>query len=74
MGIKLLNSAQAAKAVGISLMTLQRWIVAGKVRSPKLSIRNGRAVRLWNEHALRRLKMAKTLNYGQGKGNRRIPK
>jgi predicted site-specific integrase-resolvase len=70
MGIELLNSTQAAKVVGISLMTLQRWIALGKFRPPKLSIRNGRAVRLWDMTALERLGVAKAKYYGRGKGNR----
>ena len=74
MGKGLLNSGQAAKAAGISLMTLQRWIAAGKLTAPPLNIRNGRAVRLWNRNALDRLKRAKALHYGQGKGRRKKTK
>ena len=40
-------------------MTLHRWVVAKRLKAPKLQIRNGRAVRLWSKadlDGLRRLK------------------
>ena len=40
-------------------MTLHRWIVAGRVKAPKLRIRNGRAVRLWSKADLARLRKLK---------------
>ncbi len=59
------NTQQAAKAVGISIMTLHRWIVA-KVKAPKLRIRNGRAVRLWGQADLARLRKLKQQIYCKG--------
>jgi MerR HTH family regulatory protein len=64
------NTQQAASAVDISVMTLQRWLAAGKVKGPKLRIRNGRAVRLWGKADLARLRKVKRLVYGKGKGPR----
>ena len=52
-------------------MTLQRWLAAGKVKGPKLRIRHGRAVRLWRNADLARLRKVKRLVYGKGKGPRR---
>ena len=60
------NTQQAAKAVGIAVMTLHRWIVGNKLKAPKLRIRNGRAVRLWSKADLARLRKAKRLIYGKG--------
>ena len=58
----LCNTQRAAEAVGISLMTLQRWIASGKVKAPELQIRNGRAVRLWRKDDLARLREVKKSN------------
>ena len=65
------NTQQAASAVGISMMTLHRWIVAGKVKAPKLRIRNGRAVRLWGQAALARLRSVKQATYCKGRGRKK---
>jgi predicted site-specific integrase-resolvase len=65
------NTQQAASAVGISVMTLQRWLAAGKVEGPRLRIRHGRAVRLWGKADLARLRKVKRLIYGKGKGPRK---
>ena len=52
-------------------MTLQRWLAAGKVKGPRLRIRHGRAVRLWGNADLARLRNVKRLVYGKGKGPRK---
>ncbi len=65
------NTQQAASAVGISLMTLQRWLAAGKVKGPKLRIRHGRAVRLWSRADLARLRKVKQAIYCRGRGRKK---
>ena len=65
------NTLQAAKAVGISVMTLHRWIVAARVKAPKLRIRNGRAVRLWGKADLDRLLNLKKAIYRKGRGRKK---
>jgi hypothetical protein len=57
--------------VGIAVMTLHRWVVAKRLKAPKLRIRNGRAVRLWSKTDLVRLRKVKRLVYGKGKGPRK---
>ncbi len=57
--------------MGISTMTLQRWLAAGKVNGPKLRIRNGRAVRLWSTADLARLCMLKQEIYCKGRGRKK---
>ena len=69
--LKLCNTQQAASAVGISTMTLQRWLAMGKVKGPELRIRMGRAVRLWSAADLTGLRKIKRAVYGRGKGPRK---
>ena len=61
----------AAKAVGISLMTLQRWIADGDIRAPKLQIVNGRAMRIWERDDLERLRLLKGKIYCRGRGRKK---
>ena len=65
------NTQQAANAVGVSTMTLQRWLALGKVKGPKLRIRNGHTIRPWTVADLARLRKVKRLIYGKGKGPRK---
>lgn len=65
------NTQQAAKAVGIAVMTLHRWVVAKKLKAPKLRIRNGRAVRLWSKADLDRISSVKQQFYCKGRGRKK---
>ena len=65
------NTQQAASAVGISNMTLHRWVVAGWVKAPRLRIRDGRAVRLWSKADLHRLIRLKQEIYCKGRGRKK---
>jgi len=64
------STRYAARAVGISLMTLQRWIADGDIRAPKLQIVNGRATRLWEADDLERLRQLKGRIYCRGRGRK----
>ena len=68
-----LTTRQAAGAVGIDRVTLQRWIAAGLVRAPKAVVRNGRAVRLWSEADLQTLRNRKEQIYRKGRGRKPRP-
>ncbi len=65
-----LPTAEAAKAVGIDRMTLQRWIRLGKVKAPKPVLRNGRGVRLWAHADMERLRRTKEKLYRKGRGRK----
>ena len=65
------NTQQAAKAAGVTVMTLYRWVVAKKLKAPKLRIRNGRAVRLWSSSDLNRLRRLKQGIYCKGRGRKK---
>jgi predicted site-specific integrase-resolvase len=46
----------AARKLGLSLITLQRYIAAGKISAPKLQRIGGVRVRLWTERDIRRVR------------------
>jgi hypothetical protein len=46
-------------------------MVAGSVKGPKLRIRNGRAVRLWSQADLARLRRLKQAIYCKGRGRKK---
>ena len=66
-----LTTAEAAEAVGIDRITLQRWIRAGKVKAPKPVLRNGRGVRLWSSADIERLRQTKEKIHRKGRGRKR---
>jgi predicted site-specific integrase-resolvase len=66
--VKPCNTQQAAKAAGVAVMTIHRWVVAKKLKAPKLRIRNGRAVRLWSKTDLAGLRKLKQAIYCKGRG------
>jgi excisionase family DNA binding protein len=66
-----LTTRYAAKEVGISLMTLQRWIANEDIRAPRLEIVNGRAMRIWKANDLERLRALKTKIYCRGRGRKK---
>ena len=68
---KPLNTLQAANATGLAVMTLHRWVVAKRLKAPKLRIRNGRAVRLWSKADLDRLNRLKQEIYCKGRGRKK---
>jgi hypothetical protein len=69
--VKPCNTRQAAKAAGIAVMTLHRWVVAKRLKAPKLRIRNGRAVRIWSKADLTRIARLKQKIYCKGRGRKK---
>lgn len=71
MGAKLTTN-EAAAAVAISRITLQRWLSANKLRgAPKLVVgKDGRAIRLWSTADIAALRKLKEEIYRQGQGRR----
>ena len=70
MSLKSYTTGEAAKAVGINRVTLQRWIAKRKVKAPKPKLQNGRGVRLWTEADVARLRKEAKQAYGKGQGQR----
>jgi excisionase family DNA binding protein len=68
--MKRLTTGEAAKATGISRATLQAWIAAKTVRAPKTQLVKGKAVRLWTDADLARLRSVKAKVYRKGRGRK----
>jgi excisionase family DNA binding protein len=67
-----LTTRQAAERAGVSLVTLQRWIAAGRVQAPPVVLKGHLAVRLWSDSDVAALRAAATgLRYASGNGRRR---
>jgi excisionase family DNA binding protein len=65
-----LTTAEAARAVDINRITLQRWIRANKVKAPKAVLRNGRGVRLWSSADVEKLRKTKERIHRKGRGRK----
>ncbi len=50
------STREAARKLGISLMTLQRYIAAGRIRAPKVRLVGSLAVRLWTDRDIERVR------------------
>ena len=69
-----LTTAEAAKRVGIHLVTLQRWIAAKKVIPPKPTFRGVVGYRFWSAKDIERLKEVKKAIYHKGGGRKKAKK
>lgn len=66
--MKTYSTKQAAKMVGINRVTLQRWLLSGKVKEPR-RIRNGGVdARVWNDRDVERVRKYKAAHYMKGRG------
>lgn len=66
-----LTTREAAKAVGIHQVTLQRWIAQGKVRAPRPILRNGVGMRPWSNRDIASLRKTKAAIYRKGRGRKK---
>ena len=65
------TTTEAARKTGLNRVTLQEWIRMGRVRAPKLVLRNGRAVRLWSQADIEKLQDVKGQTYRRGRGRKK---
>jgi predicted site-specific integrase-resolvase len=69
--MKTYSTKQAAKAVGISWITLRRWLSAGKIRPSKSLPYDGRNLWRWTDADVEKLQRYKDANYRKGRGRKR---
>ena len=65
-----LTTTETAKAVGLHLVTLQRWIAAGKLKAPKPTLIGAVGYRLWTKKDVTSLKKLKKHIYRKGRGRK----
>ena len=68
------TTEEAAKKAGITRVTLQAWIKAGKIRPPKPTFMGAVGKRLWTESDLGKLRKKKEKIYWKGQGRPRKKK
>jgi len=66
-----ISTAEVAKKVRINRVTLQEWIRKGRVKAPRLVLRNSRAVRLWSSSQIEKLREIKARTYRRGRGRKK---
>ena len=56
MSRKLYTTVEVSKAAGVKRPTLQHWIKTGKISAPAIRLRSNRAVRLWTDAQMKRIR------------------
>jgi predicted site-specific integrase-resolvase len=69
--MKTYSTKQVAEDVGVNRVTLQRWLLAGKVPEPKRLKAGGVDVRLWSDKDVERVRQFKEGNYRKGRGRKK---
>jgi excisionase family DNA binding protein len=65
------TTAEVAEKIGIHLVTLQRWIKAGKVRAPAATLIGAVGYRLWSADDIEKVKAVKQATYHKGGGRKK---
>jgi predicted site-specific integrase-resolvase len=60
--------------IGINRVTLQRWLIDGKVKEPKKVSNGGVEFRIWTDRDVERVGKYKQENYRKGRGRKPKPK
>lgn len=63
ISMKIYSTAQVAKLVGVSKLTLLRWLYAGKLKEPARA--SGHDWRLWTDADVNRAKKYKAKHYSK---------
>lgn len=64
------STAQAARMLGVHKVTLQRWLLDGRVGEPK-KVRIGNIEsRIWTDRDVERVRRFKQENYRKGRGRK----
>jgi hypothetical protein len=68
------STSEAAKQIGVNRVTLQHWLIDGRVREPKKVSVGGVEVRIWTNRDVERVRKFKLENYRKGRGRKPKPK
>jgi hypothetical protein len=64
------STAQVAREIGISKLTLIRWLLGGKVSEPRRVSQVGQEIRIWTDRDVERVRKYKQENYRKGRGRK----
>ena len=67
-------TGQVARMLGIHKVTLQRWLLSGKVPEPKRIRVNGGETRIWTARDVERVRKWKAAHYWEGRGRKKKKK
>lgn len=68
------STGEVMKIVGITRMTLLRWLKEGKIREPRRIGSGGIEARVWTDRDVERVLKFKQENYRKGRGRKPNPK
>jgi excisionase family DNA binding protein len=66
-----ISSKEAAKLVGISDATLERWLAEKKIAAPRMFRVGGKEFRRWTKKDIARIRKYKAANYRKGRGRKK---
>ena len=69
--MKVYSTAEVVRKVGISRMTLFRWLHSGAIPEPKRGRFAGRDFRIWTPRDVERVKKYKAAHYRKGRGRKK---
>lgn len=70
----MLSTVQVARQIGVSKLTLIRWLLDGKVKEPRRVTQVGQEIRVWTDRDVERVQKYKEQNYRKGRGRKPKPK
>jgi DNA-binding transcriptional MerR regulator len=68
------STGQVARAVGVHKVTLQRWLLDGKLPEPRRVNQGGVDVRIWTDQDVDRVRKYKAAHYRKGRGRKKAQK
>jgi predicted site-specific integrase-resolvase len=68
--MKTYSTAQIARISGVHKVTLQRWLISGKLKEPKKVNAGNIQFRIWFARDLKRVREYKDKNYRKGRGRK----
>jgi len=68
------STAEVARLVGISKLTLIRWLLAGNLKEPRRVKQGGVELRLWTDADVERARKYKAAHYRKGRGRKKNKK
>jgi DNA-binding transcriptional MerR regulator len=65
---KTYSTGEVAKLIDVHRVTLQQWLISGKLKEPRRINMSGVSVRVWSERDLARARKYRAEHHAKGKG------